>query len=123
LQYAGNIGRVQGLAAIVEAFKISNYKELHVLIHGSGALVPFIRNYIKTNRLSNVSLFGSYSRKDQNDILNSCDIAIVSLSSGIYGLAVPSKSYHILSAGKPILFLGDLRFEISCLVTEEGVGW
>jgi glycosyltransferase involved in cell wall biosynthesis len=123
LQYAGNIGRVQGLEAIIEAFKISENKELHLLIHGSGALVPFIRNYIKTNQLSNVSLFGSYSRKDQNEILNSCDIAIVSLSSGMYGLGVPSKSYHILSAGKPILFLGDSRSEISCLVTEEGVGW
>ena len=41
----------------------------------------------------------------------------------MYGLGVPSKSYPILSAGKPILFLGDLRSEISSLIIEEGVGW
>ena len=123
LQYAGNIGRVQGLEVIIEAFSLSHNKELHLLLHGTGALVPFIKNYIQTNKLSNVSLFGSYSRKDQNDILTSCDIAIVSLSSGMYGLGVPSKSYHIMSAGKPILFLGDSNSEISCLVTETGVGW
>jgi len=123
LQYAGNIGRVQGIEAIIEAFRKCENNELHLLIHGSGALVPFIKDYIKSNALSNVSLFGSYSRKDQNEILNSCDIAIVSLSIGMYGLGVPSKSYHILSAGKPILFLGDSRSEISCLVKEEGVGW
>lgn len=123
LQYAGNIGRVQGLVSIIEAFKVSGNKDLHLLIYGSGALVPYIRDYIKVNKMTNVSLFGSYSRKEQNEILNSCDISIVSLSSGMYGLGVPSKSYHILSAGKPILFLGDLRSEISCLVTEENVGW
>jgi glycosyltransferase involved in cell wall biosynthesis len=123
LQYAGNIGRVQGLEVIIEAFRLSNNKDLHLLLHGTGALAPFIKDYIQTNNLSNVSLFGSYSRKDQNDILNSCDIAIVSLSSGMYGLGVPSKSYHIMSAGKPILFLGDSNSEISRLVTDAGVGW
>lgn len=123
LQYAGNVGRVQGLKELIEAFRICENNKLHLLIRGSGALVPFIKNYIKINELSNISLFGSYSRKDQNDILNGCDIAIVSLSAGMYGLGVPSKSYHILSAGKPILFLGDLRSEISCLVTEEDIGW
>lgn len=123
LQYAGNIGRVQGLEVLIEAFRLSNNNELHLLLHGTGALIPIIKDYIKINKLTNISLFGSYSREEQNDILNSCDIAIVSLSIGMYGLGVPSKAYHILSAGKPILSLGDSRSEISCLVKEEGVGW
>lgn len=63
LQYAGNIGRVLGLESLIEAFKISDNINLHLLIHSTNALVPYIKDYIKTNELSNVSLFGSYSEK------------------------------------------------------------
>ena len=123
LQYAGNVGRVQGLIEVVEAIRLCSNKNLHLVIHGSGAMVATLRAYIAENNISNISFFGSYSRNAQNEILNSCDISVVSLSQGMYGLGVPSKAYHILAAGKPILFLGDLNSEIACLVKEENVGW
>ena len=52
-----------------------------------------------------------------------CDIGIVSLSKGMFGLGVPSKSYQLLSSGKPILFIGEPDSEISDLVVENNIGW
>ena len=41
----------------------------------------------------------------------------------MYGLGVPSKTYNILAAGKPILFIGDTESEIGRLVKEENIGF
>jgi glycosyltransferase involved in cell wall biosynthesis len=123
LQYAGNIGRTQGLDVLIESFLLSNNPDIHLIIRGTGALYPFIENIINSKKIVNISLFGSYSRDDENYILSQCDISIVSLSKGMYGLGVPSKTYNILSAGKPILFIGEPDTEISLLVKENDIGW
>jgi len=123
LQYAGNIGRVQGLKEVIDAVHLSQNTNLHLLIFGSGAYASKLVQYVKKENIQNVSFHGNYSRKEQLQILNTCDIAIVSLSKGMYGLGVPSKTYNILAAGKPILFLGEPCSEIYDLVINEEVGW
>ena len=123
LQYAGNIGRVQGLKEVVEAFHLGNNPYTQLVIFGSGVYLSVINKFIKENNIQNISLGGIYSRQEQKEVLNACDIAIVSLSKGMYGLAVPSKTYNILAAGKPILFIGESGSEISQLVIKEDIGW
>ena len=123
LQYAGNLGRVQGLIEILDAFRLSNNKNLYLNFRGTGALSSYIENFIAKYSLENISVNGSYSRNEENEILSNCDIGLVSLSEGMYGLGVPSKSYHLLSAGKPILFIGEPETEISRIVLENEIGW
>lgn len=123
LQYAGNVGRVQGIIELLDAFRLSNNKGLCLNFRGTGALHSYIENFIAKYDLKNLHLDGGFSRNEENDILANCDIGIVSLSQGMYGLGVPSKSYHLLSAGKPILFIGEPNTEISLLVSENGIGW
>ena len=41
----------------------------------------------------------------------------------MYGLGVPSKSYNILSAQKPILFIGNKKSEIALMIEENNIGW
>lgn len=123
LQYAGNIGRVQGLKEVLEAFYLSNNRNIHLAIFGSGAYASTIRQFVKEKNIQNISFHGNFSRQEQQKILNACDIGIVSLSKGMYGLGVPSKTYNILAAGKPVLFIGELGSEISSLVLKEEIGW
>ena len=123
LQYAGNLGRVQGLIEILDAFRLSNNKNLYLNFRGTGALSSYIENFINKYSLKNISVNGSFSRNEENEILSNCDIGLVSLSEGMYGLGVPSKSYHLLSAGKPILFIGEPETEISRIVLENEIGW
>jgi len=123
LQYAGNIGRVQGIAELLDAFRLSNNEGLCLNFRGTGALHLFIENYIVKYNLENIYLDSGFSRNEESEILANCDIGIVSLSKGMYGLGVPSKSYHLLSAGKPILFIGEPNTEISLMVSENEIGW
>jgi hypothetical protein len=121
--YAGNIGRVQGLFEVFNAFKSSENYNLIIKVFGSGSLKNSLKKYLKNNKISNISFNGSFSRNNEIQILNNCDVALVSLSKGMYGLGVPSKTYNILSSGKPILFIGNPESEISLLINEYNIGW
>lgn len=124
IQYAGNIGRVQGLNSFLELFFRSNNNHLVFDLWGDGALTDsLIDTAAKMNIQARVNFFGNYSRDNQINVLNSTDISLVTLSDGMYGLGVPSKTYNILSAGKPILFIGDLNSEVALLIKEESIGY
>ena len=122
-QYAGNIGRVQGLDVLIDSFILSNNSRIHLILRGTGALYSTIENLILSKNLKNITLLGSYSRNEEKDFLSQCDISIVSLSNGMFGLGVPSKTYNLLSIGKPILYIGEPNSEISLLVNENDIGW
>lgn len=122
-QFAGNLGHAQGLDNILEAIKLVSNENIHFLFIGSGAQEKVISDYAKTNPLKNVTHIGFQNRREQRDFLNACDVAIVTLNEGMYGLGVPSKSYNIMAAGKPILIIADEKSEISLCVSEYNIGW
>jgi len=47
---------------------------------------------------------------------------LITLAQGLAGLSVPSKTYGIMAAGRPILFVGDESSEIAHIITESGCG-
>ncbi|PUB28539.1 glycosyltransferase involved in cell wall biosynthesis [Elizabethkingia sp. YR214] len=122
-QYAGNIGRVQGLLELLDIIKQIENERLAFYFIGEGAVKEEMQNFVRINKLNNVFFSGAYSRSEQKTILNKCDVAFVSLAEGMLGLGVPSKAYNILAAGKPILYIGDKRSEISMLINEEDIGY
>ena len=115
LEYAGNIGRVQGLDKVMDM--LPEDVELH--FYGTGAM----EEKLKEKKQKNVFFHGSYFRSQQNEVLAACDIALVTLQEGMYGLGVPSKTYNILASGRPILFFGPKDSEIDLLIREKGVGY
>lgn len=115
LEYAGNIGRVQGLERLVR--ELPEGCELH--FYGTGAMEETLKGIGRPN----VFFHGPYFRAQQKAVLGACHIAVVTLSEGMYGLGVPSKAYNILASGRPILYFGPAEGEIGCLVRENGVGW
>ena len=122
-QYAGNIGRVQGLLEFLNVIKNITNLDLEFHFIGNGAVKSQMQQFTKDNHLKNVKFFGSYQRDEQNEILTNCDFAIITLSEGMYGLGVPSKTYNVLAAGKPIFFIGNPESEIALLVREQGIGY
>jgi glycosyltransferase involved in cell wall biosynthesis len=115
LQYAGNIGRVQGLEKVIA--QLTDDVEFH--IYGTGAM----EESLKGLQHPNVFFHGPYFRSQQNEVLSACDIAVVTLQDGMYGLGVPSKTYNILASGRPVLFLGPADSEIDLLVREKNIGY
>lgn len=120
-QFAGNIGHAQGIDNILSAIDRIKEKNISFLFIGGGAKAHMVEEFSKTH--SNVISLGYRHRSEQNDFLNMCDVAIVTLSDGMYGLGVPSKAYNIMATGKPILFVGEPTSEIALCIQEYGIGW
>ena len=121
--YAGNIGRVQGLQEFLELLKTTENKRLNFHLWGTGAEEGNLKGYVKEHNMANVTFHGAYFRFQQQEVINSCDIALVTLTKGMFGLGVPSKTYNIMAAGKPILYIGDSQSEIGLLVKEKSIGY
>lgn len=120
-QFAGNLGYAQGLDNVLSAIALVNNANIHFLFIGGGAKFETIKEFSQSR--NNVSLIGFQDRSEQNDFLNTCDVAIVTLGLGMYGLGVPSKSYNIMAAGKPILMIGERNSEIALIIKEYNLGW
>lgn len=115
LEYAGNIGRVQGLDKLVD--ELPNDIEMH--FYGTGA----IEKTLKEKGLPNVFFHGPYFRSQQEDVLGAAHVSVVTLSEGMYGLGVPSKTYNIMAAGRPVIYFGPEKGEIALLIKEKGIGY
>lgn len=122
-QYAGNMGRVQGLLDLLKVIREVKNERLAFYFVGEGAFKQEMINYVDLHKIPNVYFGNAYSRDEQITILNQTDVAFVSLAEGMLGLGVPSKTYNILAAGKPILYIGEEKSEIGLLVKEKNVGY
>lgn len=123
IEYAGNIGRGQGLQLFLNNFIQANNTALSFELYGTGAIEDILKQIVKERNLVNVHFHGAYFRSQQNQVLNACHLALVTLADGMYGLGVPSKSYNIMAAGKAILFIGDLNSEIALTIRENNIGF
>lgn len=122
-QYAGNLGRVQGLIELLHIIKKVENDRLVFHFVGEGAVKNTMLEYVEENKLKNVFFDGAYSREDQLQVLNKADVSFVSLAPKMFGLGVPSKTYNILAAGKPVLYVGEKNSEIDLLLREENIGY
>ena len=123
-QFFGNIGPLQGIDFILNSFQYVESTKATFTFFGRGAYVDKIKQFIDTNDSKvNVRFCGSVEKDKRNEVLNNCDVAIVSLDARLTGLGVPSKTYYSLAVGKPILVVADAESEPARLVIEESLGW
>lgn len=76
----------------------------------------------KLYQLANVSFLPYQPKELLPHSLGFADVGIVSLSEGITGLAVPSKLYGLMSAGKPIVANVPAESEVALVLDEEKCG-
>jgi len=121
--FAGNMGRIQAIDELMLIIQNVSNSFVHFVFLGEGASKEKLKYFQKKNKLNNVTICGSFPRSKQCEILNSCHVGLVSQTIGMLGLGVPSKSYNILASGKPILYFGDEKSEISLIIKENNLGW
>jgi len=122
--YAGNMGYPNDLESIINcADKLKEDERFCFVFLGAGVKRKWLEREIEEKSLKNVRLLDSRPRSEQNIFLNACDVAIVTLVKKMWGVSMPSRTYNILAAGKPILALTENDSEVAKVVEEESVGW
>src|SRR5699024_1699799 len=104
VSYFGNMGTAQDLDTIVNAIrKLKNDNNIHFLFAGHGNKKELLTEIVYKEQIRNVTILDFLHNKEYQDALEISDCYIVSLAKGLTGLAVPSKTYSYMMAGKPII--------------------
>ena len=115
--YAGNMGHPQDVESIINcAEKLKDHRDIRFLFIGGGVKRKWIETEIAEKHLTNVLLLESMPREEQTLFLNACDVGFVSLVSKMFGVAMPSRTYNLLAAGKPILALTESGTEVERMI-------
>jgi colanic acid biosynthesis glycosyl transferase WcaI len=121
--YAGNIGHPTDAETIVNAAgKLLDHREIHFLFIGAGVKKKWIIDQVSDRLLTNVTVLDYRPRSEQIVFLNACDVGLIALINGMWGTAMPSRTYNIMAAGKPILALTEAGSELAQVIDEEQIG-
>ncbi len=121
--YAGNMGYPNDVESILECAKRLSGEPIQFVFLGAGVKRKAIVQKVESEGLTNVTMLDPRPRSEQQTFLNACDVALVSLVGKMWGVSMPSRTYNILAAGKPILAITDEGSELAMIVEEENVGW
>jgi len=122
--HAGNIGHPTDVETVVECFKLLNGDErFHFIFLGSGVKRPLLERIVQEKRHDCLTLLESRPRSEQAKFLNACDVGLISLVDGMTGAAMPSKTYNLMAAGKPLLAMTDPDSELALVIDEDRIGW
>jgi colanic acid biosynthesis glycosyl transferase WcaI len=116
--YAGNIGYSQSVGLLLDAAR--QLPDVTFLVNGEGvgreALIG------SADGLSNVRFAGYVPEARLPELLATGDIHTVPLKRGLAKVSVPSKTYSILAAGRPVVAAIDPSTEIPALLAASGGG-
>ena len=121
--YAGNMGHPHGIDTLAQVTRLlAADQEIHFLFIGSGPKRQIIEELVESGA-TNVTILAPRPRAEQEEFLNACDVSILSLVPNMLGIAVPSRTYNIMAAGKPVIALVPQGSDTAKVVREEGIGW
>jgi len=102
--FAGNVGKVQNLDNIIQAFNTLDekyQKQIQLNIIGDGSALDELK---ELNKKENVIFHGRKPRKDMAMYYKASDFLIVSLTDKpIFSITVPAKTQTYIAAKKPII--------------------
>jgi colanic acid biosynthesis glycosyl transferase WcaI len=123
IMHAGNQGLVQNLPILAElADDLREQEDIEVVLLGDGAGLPEFKRSVKARGLTNVTCLPHRDRSQAQRLMAAADVHVVSLIPGLWGCAAPSKTYGILSAGRPFIAAVDQGSEPDRIAAEYGCG-
>jgi colanic acid biosynthesis glycosyl transferase WcaI len=118
VMYAGNVGFSQSLGLLLSA--AAALPAVAFVVNGGGSARLELME--QAAELPNVR-FGAYQPKERlAEVLATGDLHVVPLRKGLARVSVPSKTYSILAAGRPLLAAIDPGTEVPAIIERSGAG-
>ena len=121
--YSGNIGYTHNVEIIIEAANLlSDDKDIMFLFIGEGGTKSRLLKMAEEYKLNNCSFLTWQPKEILPFSLASADLAVVTLNDETSQSSVPSKTYHLLAVGAPLLCIASKKSELNNLVVEHQNG-
>lgn len=102
--YSGNIGLTQNMDLLLEvAEELKNNQQIHFVLIGEGAYKETVEKSIEEKNLKNVSLLPFQPYEDISHVFSLGDVGLVISKPNVGSNSVPSKTWSILSASRPVI--------------------
>ena len=124
VMHSGNVGYAQDLETLVAATaRLRDLDDLAVVIVGHGARRAALAGEVARFGLESVRFLDYQPRERLSETLSAGHVHVVGLARGLAGYVVPSRTYGVLAAGRPVIVAADPDAETVALVREAGCGW
>lgn len=124
VQYSGNMGLWHDIDTFVHAAaKVSNNPNIQFLFIGDGIRKRQAQELAKDLNLQNIIWINFLPQEELNTSLTCSHVALISLNTGLEGIAVPCKLYGVLASGRAILAQVPKESEVAYAVNEESCGF
>jgi colanic acid biosynthesis glycosyl transferase WcaI len=121
VMYAGNVGLSQPLDLMLEAAGALSYeRDLVFVVNGQGAGRAELER--KARDLPNVVFVDMQPEERLPEVLAAADVHLVMLRRGLARASVPSKTYSVLAAARPLIASVDEGSEVARVVESADAG-
>jgi colanic acid biosynthesis glycosyl transferase WcaI len=124
VMYAGNVGFSQSLDLVLDAARTIGSRpegaDVVFVINGGGSAREHLER--EAAGLDNVRFVDFQPKERLPEVLAAGDIHVVPLRRGLARSSVPSKTYSILAAGRPVVASVDEGTEVARVVEKAGAG-
>lgn len=105
ITYNGNIGLTQNMDMLLEVAKElqEEYEDIHFVLVGNGAYLDEVKRKVADQQLENVHLLPFQPYEDISHVFSLGDASLVISKPGVGANSVPSKTWSIMSASRPVL--------------------
>lgn len=113
VQYSGNIGLIHNVEVMVDiAAAMKDNSKVFFLIIGRGNKVNEIKESIEKNKLTNCLVLPFQPDNVFPYSLSAADLGVVILDSKTSKGSIPNKTYNLMTAGKPVLYIASSDSEL-----------
>lgn len=122
ITYSGNIGLTQNMDMLLDVAKeLESETEIQFVLIGEGAYKNRVKEIIAERNIINVTLLPFQPYEEISHVFSLGDVGLVISKPGVGENSVPSKTWSILSASRPVLANFDEN-ELKTIVNEKQCG-
>ena len=124
LLYSGNLGRAHDTATLGEAMRtLSAANDFNFVFAGAGEGYAELKAACESRHAASVQFLPYQDGHLLADHLGTCHIGLVTQRASTCGAVVPSKTYGLMAAGRPFIFIGPAEATPAQLIRTYQCGW
>jgi len=123
LVFGGNMGKPQQLENVLElAIRAMKYPDVLFLLLGEGTMMDRIASKIKELKITNIRIQNKIPKQEYQDLINVCDVGIISLHQDFTIPNIPSKTLDYFNVGLPVLASIDRATDYNTILDDINAG-
>lgn len=123
ITYSGNIGLTQNMDLLLDVMNDlqKSHPKIKLVLVGEGAYKKNVEEIVKQGNLNNVTMIPFQDYADISQVFSLGDAGLVISKPGVGSNSVPSKTWSIMSASRPVIANFDEN-ELKSIITDNECG-